>query len=140
MNDFVYTNSIKNTLMPITIKPVGKIKPMQPELPMLYYPRAVQTGVVDLDLLTEKISRSTTLTEADCHAVLLGLVREVSEALEEGNIVRIDHLGTFQISVKGIASSTTNNVTAKNVTSASIVFRPGKRFKKMLAKLVFKVL
>ncbi len=89
-------------------------------------------------MLTEKISRSTTLTEADCHAVILSLVHTVSEALEEGNIVRIEHLGTFQISVKGMASTTPDLVKATNVTSASIVFRPGKRFKKMLQKLIFK--
>ena len=126
--------------MAITIKPVGKIKPLQPQDPMLYYPRVVQTGVVDLEMLTEKISVSTTLTEADCYAVILSLVHTVSEALEEGNIVRIDHLGTFQISVKGTASNSPEAVIAKNVTSASIIFRPGKRFKKMLQRLIFKPL
>ena len=126
--------------MAITIKPVGKIKPLEPQAPMTYYPRAVQTGVVDLEMLTEKISVSTTLTEADCHAVILSLVHTVSEALEDGNIVRIDYLGTFQISVNGTGSNSPNDVAAKNVTSASIVFRPGKRFKKMLQRLIFKPL
>lgn len=104
---------------------------------MLYYPRAIQTGEVDLDDLTEQISMSTTLTETDCHAVIISLVNTVSRALDDGKIVRLGQLGTFQVSVKGTASSSTEGVSAKNVTAASIIFRPGSRFKKMLQKLTF---
>jgi hypothetical protein len=46
-------------------------------------------------------------------------------------------MGSFQISVKGSASPTPEGITAKNVGSASIVFRPGVRFKKMLKNLTF---
>lgn len=123
--------------MAILITPVGKTNPSQPTQPMLYYPRAIQSGVVDLDVLTEQISNSTTLTETDCHAVIISLVNTVSKALEDGKIVRLGQLGTFQVSVKGTASETAVEVSAKNISSASIVFRPGVRFKKMLQHLTF---
>ncbi len=123
--------------MAIHITAAGKTNPRQPAQPMLYYPRAIQTGEVDLDDLTEQISMSTTLTETDCHAVIISLVNTVSRALDDGKIVRLGQLGTFQVSVKGTASSSAEGVSAKNVTAASIVFRPGSRFKKMLQKLTF---
>lgn len=123
--------------MAILIKAVGKSNPLLPNEPLHYYPRAIQSGVVDLEVLTEVISTSTTLTETDCHAVIISLVNVVSKALEDGNIVRLGQLGTFQISVKGTASKTPEEVNAKNVASASIIFRPGTRFKKMLRNLTF---
>jgi predicted histone-like DNA-binding protein len=123
--------------MAILITAVGKINPSQPAEPMLYYPRAVQSGVVDLDKLTEQISNSTTLTETDCHAVIISLVNTVSKALDDGKIVRLGQLGTFQVSVKGTASATPEEISGKNISSASIVFRPGTRFKKMLTHLTF---
>ncbi len=125
--------------MAIQITSVGKISPTQPTQPMRYYPRAVKTGVVDLDKLSMQISESSTLTEADCQAVVISLVSEVSRALAEGNIVRLGHLGSFQISIKGTGSETQDLMTIKNVRSASIVYRPGSRFKKMLKKLDFKI-
>lgn len=123
--------------MAIQITAVGKTNPTNPEALMKYYPRAVQTGVVDLDLLTEQISISTTVTETDCHAVIISLVNTVSRALEDGKIVRLGLLGTFQISVKGTASLMPEDVSSKNIKGASIVFRPGSRFKRMLQNLTY---
>jgi predicted histone-like DNA-binding protein len=91
-----------------------------------------------LNTLSEQISNSTTLTETDCQAVIYSLVNAVSIELAQGNIVRLGHLGSFQISVKGTASSTPEEVNAKNIKSASIVYRPGTRFKKMLQSLKYK--
>jgi len=123
--------------MAILITAVGKTSPTQSNQPMRYFPRAVQNGVIDLEKLSEQISNSTTLTETDCHAVVISLVNSVSRALEEGKIVRLGQLGTFQVSVKGTGSETSEAVSVKNITSASIIFRPGIRFKKMLQNLKF---
>ncbi len=65
------------------------------------------------------------------------MVATVSRELEAGKIVRLGHLGAFQISVKGTASETPEAVTPKNVKSASVIFRPGKKFKAMLKDLKF---
>lgn len=123
--------------MSIKITAVGKTSPTQPGQPMKYYPRAVQSGVVDLEMLSEQIYSGTTVTETDCYAVIISLVNTVSKELENGNIVRLGHLGSFQISVKGTGSATPEAVSAKSVTDASIVFRPGVRFKRMLRKLKY---
>jgi predicted histone-like DNA-binding protein len=128
---------IKQNLMAVLFTSVGKKSPTLPNAPMKYYPRAVQSGVIDLDELSQQISASTTLTETDCQAVIYSLVNMVSKELEKGSIVRLGHLGTFQISVKGNASDTPTEVTVKNINSASIIYRPGMKLKKLLKNLKF---
>jgi predicted histone-like DNA-binding protein len=123
--------------MAVLFTPVGKKSPTIAEAPMQYYPRAVQRGVIDLDELSQQISISTTLTETDCQAVVYSLVNMVSRELEKGNIVRLGHLGSFQVSVKGTPSPSPEMVTEKNIKSASIIYRPGVRFKKLLTNLKF---
>ena len=123
--------------MRVPFTAVGKTSPTQPLAPMKYYPRAIQSRVIDLEELSQQIATSTTLTETDCQAVIYSLVNAVSKELEQGSIVRLGHLGTFQVSVKGTGSDTPEEVTAKNIKSASIVYRPGSRFKKMLGNLKF---
>ncbi len=124
--------------MAVPIIAVANSNPRNSSEPLRYFPRAVQSGIIDLEQLTEQISTSTTLTETDCQAVVFSLVHHISRALQDGNIVRLGHLGSFQISVKGTASDTAEEVSIKNISSASIVYRPGPRFKKLLKSLVYK--
>lgn len=123
--------------MAIVFTASGKINPTQITSPMLYYPRAIHNNEIDLESLSEQISQSTTLTEADCHAVIYALVNTISKELEQGKIVRLSHLGSFQISIKGSSSPTPEEVHAEHIKSASIIYRPGKRFKTMLKKLEY---
>ena len=123
--------------MAVSITPIGKISPINPELPMLYYPKVTKTGEIDLDELSAKAAYNTTVTQTDCYAVIISLVDAICQSLEEGKIVRVGHLGSFQISVKGTASTIPIEVSPKNVKSASVIFRPGKKFKTMLGKLKF---
>jgi len=124
--------------MAVPIIAVGKIIPVNSNGSLRYFPRAIQSGIMDLDQLTEQISTSTTLTETDCQAVVFSLVHHISRALQDGNIVRLGHLGSFQISVKGTSSDTAEEVSTKNISTASIVYRPGPRFKKLLKNLEYK--
>lgn len=123
--------------MAILFTASGKTNPTETTAPMLYYPRAVHTNAIDLETLCEQISLSTTLTETDCQAVVYALVYSISKELGQGKIVRLGHLGSFQISLKGSPSLTPEEVHAKHITSASITYRPGKRFKAMLKKLEY---
>ena len=81
---------------------------------------------------------SCSATQSDCYAVIIGLVKEISSALEQGNIVRLGHLGSFQISVQSTASATPEEVDKSKIKRSSIVFRPGKKLNLMLKQLVFK--
>ncbi len=123
--------------MAIPFIPSGKTNPNDSQSPMQYYPRAVHSGIIDLDELADQISIKSTVSPADCYAVIVGLVNEISLSLEEGKIVRLGHLGSFQVSVKGTASANLIDVKPQNIKSASIIYRPGSRLKKMLNNLTF---
>jgi predicted histone-like DNA-binding protein len=123
--------------MPILITPIGKTNPTQPTAPMLYYPKATKTGEVDLEKVSEEIAQATSLTQADCYAVVISLVKVLEDHLEKGEIVRLEPLGTFQISVKGTGSATAEAVSQANVSSANIIYRPGKKLKKLLGNLSY---
>ena len=103
-----------------------------------YYPRVAKSGVLDLDDISERISGSCSVTQSDCYAVVISLVNEIAMALEQGNIVRLGHLGSFQISVQSTASHSPEEVDKSKIIRSSIVFRQGKKLKLMLKQLVFK--
>jgi len=121
----------------ITITAVGKTNPLTPNAPLIYDPRTVKNGEINLETISEQLAAATCVTEADCYAVVIGLVNTISSELEKGNMVRINHFGTLQISVKGGSSSTPEGVLPSNVTGASIIFRPAKKLKQMILRLQF---
>ena len=123
--------------MAILITPIGKTNPTQPDAPLLYYPKAIKTGEVDLEKVTEEIAQATSLTQADCYAAVISLVKVLEDHLEKGEIVRLEPLGTFQISVKGTASDSAAGVSKDNVTRASIIFQPRKKLKKLVGNLSY---
>lgn len=123
--------------MAVSFVPSGKTNPNDPHASLQYYPRAIHDGTIDLDELADQISIKSTVSPADCYAVIVGLVNEISLSLEEGKIVRLGHLGSFQVSIKGTASANSIDVKPQNVKSASIIYRPGSRLKKMLGNLTF---
>jgi predicted histone-like DNA-binding protein len=84
--------------------------PSKPNPIIAYCPRVTSSGVLDLEDLSERVSVSCSATQSDCYAVIIGLVKEISSALEQGNIVRLGHLGSFQISVQSTASATPEEV------------------------------
>lgn len=123
--------------MAIPFTPSGKTNPNDVTAPMKYYPRACNYGEIDLEELAEQVSFSCSATPADCYLVIMSLVEEVSNSLEKGKIVRLGQLGSFQVSIKGDSSATPEAIKAQNVKSSSILFRPGKKLKAMLNRLVF---
>jgi predicted histone-like DNA-binding protein len=119
---FTYYVALNFYTMAIPFIAVGKTNPTDSQSSMLYYPRATQSGEIDLDELAEVVSLNCTVTPADCYAVIISLVHVVSNALKDGNIVRLGAMGSFQVSVKGTASSSPEAVNQNNIKSASIIF------------------
>jgi predicted histone-like DNA-binding protein len=103
-----------------------------------YYPCAIHKGEEDLDSLAELVSSQSSMSKADCYGVIIGLTDVISKALASGKIVRIDSLGSFQITVQGTPAETLEELGKANIKSAKIKFNPSKRMKTKLKGLIFK--
>ena len=62
---------------------------------------AVKTGELNFEKLAKRINDSTTVTTADCYAVLKSLKQHIIEALYEGQVVVLEDIGRFQVSLQG---------------------------------------
>ena len=79
------------------------------------------------------VSSRSSMSKADCYGVIIGLTDVISETLAMGKIVRIDSLGSFQITVQGTPAETLDEL-----GKANIKFNPSKRMKTKLKGLIFK--
>ncbi|MFY8096489.1 MAG: HU family DNA-binding protein [Flavobacterium sp.] len=103
-----------------------------------YYPCAVSKGEVDLEYIAEVISSRSTVTVGDCYAVLLGMSQVIGEELSKGNIVKVDRLGTFAITLKGQGTAEPELLNKSSILGAKMLFKPARNFKKVLGNLKFK--
>ncbi|MBL7559529.1 HU family DNA-binding protein [Olleya sp. YSTF-M6] len=124
--------------MSIKFKAQAKRNPQDITLPEKYYAAAIADGEVDLDILAEQIAYECTVTESDCHAVLLSLERNIIHSLKQGRIVKLGRLGNFQVGLSSSGVDTIEAVNASLITKARILFRPGKRLRQLLTGLTYK--
>ena len=103
-----------------------------------YYPCAVSKGEVDLEYLAEIIASRSTVTVADCYGVLIGMSQVIGEELANGKIVKIDRLGTFALTLKGVRTDTPEKLHNNTILGAKILFKPARNFKKLLQNLSYK--
>ena len=125
--------------MPITYA-VKKVKnPNGIEGTNYFHGQAIKTGELTMDKLARRINNSTTVTQGDCYAVLKSMKEHIIEALTEGQVVVLDDLGRFQITLQGKCYS--QDMMAESDFSPSamikghkIVFRPDAALKKEVAR------
>ena len=111
--------------------------PKYPEM-AYFHAQAVKTGELTMEKLAKRINNSTTVTQSDCYAVLKSMKDHIIEALTEGQVVVIDDLGRFQVTLQG---KSYNAETMQDeefspssyIRSHRIVFRPEVKLKKAVA-------
>ena len=124
--------------MPITYA-VKKVRnPKNPDVDF-FHGQAIKTGELTMEKLAKRINNSTTVTQADCRAVLISMQEHIIEALSEGQVVVLDDLGRFQVTLQGKCYNAERMATEDFSPSAMIkghriVFRPDATLKKEIAK------
>jgi predicted histone-like DNA-binding protein len=103
-----------------------------------YHGQAVKTGELTMEKLAKRINNSTTVTQSDCYAVLKSMKDHIIEALTEGQVVVLDELGRFQVSLQGKCYSQEmmqdeEFAPASFIKGHRIVFRPEAKLKKAVA-------
>ena len=124
--------------MSVPYKVVGCRNPKYPTA-KYYKGTAVKTGELDFEKLAKRINNSTTVTQADCYVVLKSMKDHIIEALLDGQVVVLDDLGRFQISLQGkcypeevLASEEFKP--ADMIRGHKIVFRPDPALKRDVKK------
>ena len=101
--------------------------------------RAIKTGEYTFDDLATDINNSTTVTKADAMAVLASIKPFISKALINGQVVVLDDLGRFQVTIQGKCYDAARMASedfspSAMIKSHRIVFRPDVTLKKTLAQ------
>ena len=123
--------------MPITYA-VKKVRnPKNPDVDY-FHGQAIKTGELTMEKLAKRINNSTTVTQSDCYAVLKSMKEHIIEALTEGQVVVLDDLGRFQVTLRGKCYRAEELADKEFSPSAMIkshhiVFRPDVALKKAVA-------
>ena len=104
-----------------------------------FHGQAIKTGELTMEKLAKRINNSTTVTQSDCYAVLKSMKDHIIEALTEGQVVVLDDLGRFQVSLQGKCYNA-ETMAGEEFSPSSyikghrIVFRPEPQLKKEVKK------
>ena len=124
--------------MPVQFKMIPKQNNLVSPPEVKFFPCAVSKGVVSLDDLAKIISGRCTISRADCYGVVIALSDAIGEALSGGSIVKIQNLGSFQLSLSGTASDDEFSLGKANIKSAKVVYRPSKDLKSKIKRITYK--
>jgi predicted histone-like DNA-binding protein len=103
-----------------------------------YYPCAIHDGEDDLNSLADIVASQSTISKADCYGVIMALTKVIGESLANGRIVRIDNLGSFQITLQGLPADTLEELGKANIKGAKIIYKPSRNMKRNLDQLTYK--
>ena len=121
----------------VTYSVVPRINPRDKEAAPKFYAQAQARGDVNIREMATRIQGSCTVTKADVYAVLVALEDVIVEALQNGEIVRLGELGTFQVGLSGKGAVTSEDYDTSLIRKARINFRPGLTLAGMLDTLSF---
>ena len=102
-----------------------------------YYASSQSTGELTLAGLTKRIEKISTVSGADIRAVVYAMVDVMKDSLSEGQIVRLGELGSLRVSIGSDGKDTEKEVTSAAISSARVIFTPGKDIKDMLLTLTY---
>ncbi|MEZ4856628.1 MAG: DNA-binding protein [Gelidibacter sp.] len=121
----------------VKFKAIGKKNPQDLLAPEKFYAQAINAGRVDLNELAHFASKQSTVSKADCYAVLISLVELVTYHLGEGKIVDLGALGSFRMSLSSEGQTLSDDFTASAIKKAKILFSPGADLKSMLKSVKY---
>ena len=121
----------------VTYSVVPRYNPSEKGMPPKYYAQAQARGDVSLRDMAERLQSTCTVHKSDVYAVLVALEDVVSDAIQNGEIVRLGDLCTLQVSLSGKGALTEEDYTTDLIKRAKIIFRPGTVLANALASLTF---
>jgi len=124
--------------MPIHFKTVTKTNKLTTNTPVKNYAQAINSGETDFKELLQETAKASKLNIIDATRFYYHLEAIMEKELENGKVVRLGGIGSFQIGIGSNGFETAKEVTSQKIIKSKINFRPGKAFKDMLKELKFK--
>ena len=121
----------------VTYSVSPRINPRDKEAAPKFYGHVQASGDINLREMSERIQQTCTVHKSDVYAVLVALEDVISEAIQNGEIVRLGDLCTLQVSLSGKGSVTEEDYTPSLIKKKRINFRPGKVLANAMASLNF---
>lgn len=121
----------------VTYSVVPRINPREKNDPPKYYAQAQARGDVNIREMAERIQSTCTVHKSDVYAVLVALEDVISEAIQNGEIVRLGELCTLQLGVSGKGTLTEEEYDGSLIKKAHINFRPGTALAAALTNLSY---
>ena len=121
----------------VTYSVSPRINPRDKEAAPKYYGHVQASGDIDLREMAERIQETCTVHKSDVFAVLVALEDVITDALKNGEIVRLGDLGTFQIGISSKGAETEKDYSDTLIKKARINFRPGSALVGILTNLTF---
>ena len=103
-----------------------------------YHIRVCGQQTISTKGIIELIHYASTLTPADINAVIFAFQEEIANQLAKGNIVKLEGLCSFNISLKSVNGTCTGNENGKGIELKSVKINPEKEFTEMVKELVTK--
>ena len=121
----------------VTYSVSPRINPRDKEAAPKYYAHVQANGDTNLREMSERIQQTCTVHKSDVFAVLVALEDVITEALKNGEIVRLGDLGTLQIGISSKGAVSEEEYDDSLIKQARINFRPGSALVGILSNLTF---
>ena len=122
----------------VTYSVSPRINPRDKDASPKYYGHVQANGEVNIREMAERIQQTCTVHKSDVFAVLVALEDTITDALKNGEIVRLGDLGTFQIGISSKGALTEEDYDESLIKKARINFRPGLALANILGNLSYK--
>ena len=110
---------------------VAKKKPQDKDAEPKYEAQAVSNGEEDFEGMTRAVADRCTVTASDSKAVLDAFQTIMIQRLSNGQIVRLNDLGSFRMSLSSEGTSKESEINAAKIKKARIIFVPSAKLKEM---------
>lgn len=131
--NFKYQNK-----MAITYVVGEKVNPQDLQAPRKWYGSAIHTETIKFKQLAREVAaESTTASEGDTHAVMIGMVEKIRYHLGKSHKIVIDGLGTFYVNISTDGAETEEKFTQSLIRGCKIIYQPDADMKDFLSTMKY---
>jgi putative DNA-binding protein len=123
--------------MAVKYSVIQRKNPLKPKDTPKFYAQVQSSGEENFKSMASAVADRCTVTASDAKGVLDAFMTVMLQRLQNGQIVRINDLGSFRMSATSKGAETEEDFKAGGITKARIIFTPCKDLKDMCKVISF---